>query len=893
MYEKRSVDEWLNLVDYEFAGYIPSKYALMFVNFIKEVNGGSEENETPLFHLVMMDRVFNEEPRCAIMVFRGAGKCLDIYSEIATPNGYKLLRDIEVGDIIYDRNLQETRVTQCSPIYTDKECYKITLDDNSSFICSNDHQHFVQRRTVRKDENGARENVFLEEVLTTDDLLEKGYYYTRKVSNRTPSGKETKYYIPIVNKPINYEEQKVYIEPYTFGCLLGDGTFSSATLIGLEEDIQEIAREIPYKATHIRRRKRNPNVLNYYFSGLKDICKKYDDKYKFVKDRKFIPEEYIYNTVDVRLAILQGLMDTDGTIDRNGFVSFTNMSLSLCEGLLEIVKSLGGKGKIIPKKTIYNIYYNVYFNLPEPFIPFRLKRKLDRYINNQKDFRRLVGIKDIEKVDNIEVKCITVDSPTESYVFNGNYITHNSTIFGEYLILFIASFGYLPGFGKVDVMMYVSDSIENGVKNLRRNIEIRYDNSDFLKKLIPDRKIGIGTNDRGYVSLDEYENEKAGRKFTDIRMEFINNRGNHLVVRGFGASTGVRGVKELGVRPQVAILDDMLSDEDAKSPTIIENIENTVYKAVSKALHPKRQKIIWLGTPFNANDPLYKAVESGAWKVSVFPICEKFPISKEEFKGAWEDRFSYDHIKREYTEAVLVGRPDNFNQELMLRINSNEDRLVENNDIIKFKKEDVLKKRYNYNFYITTDFATSEKKSADYSVISVWAISNNNDYMLIDGFCKQCDTAEFIDNIFRLAGIYQPLGVGIEISGQQKAIVSWLRSEQIKRNIFFNFLSSNNDGNDGIRPIGDKFSRFMLFVPRIKQKKLWISEEMLKTSWGDEFKDEIEKASKKGFKSRHDDVLDSISMLGSFECISPSAQSNSQNDEYLEDGYNDIKNTIF
>lgn len=54
-----------------------------------------------------------------------------------------------------------------------------------------------------------------------------------------------------------------------------------------------------------------------------------------------------------------------------------------------------------------------------------------------------------------------------------------TTLMSEYLILFIASFGYLPGFGNVDVMMYVSDSIENGVKNLRRNIEVRYDNSDF------------------------------------------------------------------------------------------------------------------------------------------------------------------------------------------------------------------------------------------------------------------------------------------------------------------------------------------------------------------------------------------------------------------------------
>lgn len=469
-----------------------------------------------------------------------------------------------------------------------------------------------------------------------------------------------------------------------------------------------------------------------------------------------------------------------------------------------------------------------------------------------------------------------------------------STIFGEYLILFIAAFGYLPGFGKVNVMMYISDSIENGVKNLRRNIEVRYNNSEFLKKLISDRKIGIGTDGRGYVSLDEYENDKSGRKFTDIRLEFINVRGDHLVVRGFGALTGIRGVKELGQRPTLAIADDILSDEDARSSTVIDSVENTIYKAVSKALHPKKQKIIWLGTPFNANDPLYKAVESGAWNVSVFPVCEKFPVTKEEFKGAWEDRFSYDYVLHEYTEAKLVGKPENFNQELMLRISSNDDRLVDDIDIVKFKRSEILKHRYNYNFYITTDFATSQKKSADYSVISVWAINNNGDYLLVDGFCKQCDPSVFINKLFYYTSLYKPIGVGIEISGQQKAMVSWLRSEQIKRNIFFNFLSSNNEGSEGIRPIGDKFSRFMLFLPRIKQKKLWIADEMLETDWGLEFSDEISKASSKGFKSRHDDVLDSISMLGSFEAYKPSYVENK--DAYSifdEDVEYNIKNTIF
>ena len=89
-------------------------------------------------------------------------------------------------------------------------------------------------------------------------------------------------------------------------------------------------------------------------------------------------------------------------------------------------------------------------------------------------------------------------------------------------------------------------------------------------------------------------------------------------------NTGVRGTKANGKRPQLAILDDLVSDEDARSKTMIAAIEDTVHKAIDHAMHPTRSKIIWSGTPFNASDPLYKAIESGAWAVNCYPVCEKY-----------------------------------------------------------------------------------------------------------------------------------------------------------------------------------------------------------------------------------------------------------------------------
>lgn len=449
-----------------------------------------------------------------------------------------------------------------------------------------------------------------------------------------------------------------------------------------------------------------------------------------------------------------------------------------------------------------------------------------------------------------------------------------TTVFAEYLILYVAAFGEFPGFGNVNLMLYVTDSIENGVKNLRRNVEFRYQESEFLKMLIPNQKITIGNDGAGFVGLDEYESQVAGgRKFTDIRLEFMNVEGHRLIVKGYGAKTGVRGAKELGQRPTVAILDDLISDEDARSDTIIETIENTIYKAVSKALHPTKQKMIFIGTPFNARDPLYRAVESGAWTVSVFPVCEKFPVSREEFNGSWEDRFTYDYVAAEYEEAIKLGRPENFYQELMLRIMSEEDRLINEGDIQWYIRKDLVKNKYAYNYYITTDFATSSKKGADFSVISVWAYTNNGTFMLIDGICKKQLMDKNLDDLFRLVSQYSPLSVGIEVTGQQGGFISWINQEMIRRNIYFNLATGKTNGNQpGIRPIGDKITRFNQVLPLFKQKKIWLPEDMKGTDYMNELEDELRNVCKKGFKSKHDDVSDTISMLSELDCYKPNVE---------------------
>ncbi len=417
----------------------------------------------------------------------------------------------------------------------------------------------------------------------------------------------------------------------------------------------------------------------------------------------------------------------------------------------------------------------------------------------------------------------------------------------EYLILYIGVYGEIPSFGKVPYALYVSDSIDNGVKKMRKSLEYRWNNSEFLQRYVP--KI----------------------IFTDIRWEFINKQGNSLVVSGYGAKTGVRGTRENGSRPVLALLDDLISDTDARSATVIEAIEDTVYKAIEHALHPKRRKIIWSGTPFNAKDPLYKAVESGAWNVNVYPVCEHFPCEREDFRGSWEDRFDYDYVLKVYNKALKSGKLAAFNQELMLRIMSEEDRLIQNCDISWYVHASVLNNKGAFNFYITTDFATSEKAASDYSVISVWAYNSNGDVFWVDGICKKQLMDKNLDDLFRLAQQYQPQQVGIEVSGQQGGFVSWINREMGNRNQYFNLASDSNSGNPGIRPNTNKMVRFNIVVPWFKTNKIFFPSERKESNEMKECMTELTLVSLEGFKSKHDDFADTISMLSVMNLWKPTA----------------------
>lgn len=416
-----------------------------------------------------------------------------------------------------------------------------------------------------------------------------------------------------------------------------------------------------------------------------------------------------------------------------------------------------------------------------------------------------------------------------------------TSLFGEILVLYLAVFRELPNLGEVNVVMYVADSMDNGAKNFRNNVQSRWERSAFLQKYVP----------------------KAS--FTDEEIVFTNSSGKKLYIVLFGAKSGVRGVKKDTFRPELAICDDLVSDEDSRSPARIQAIKEVLHSGVVYALNPMKHRVILNGTPFGKGDPVYEAVESGHWHVNVYPICNKFPCVKEEFVGAWGERFDYDYCEAQYTY-----NPSSFKKEMLLRIAAEEDRMIANKDIRRCTAKDIYKDSHKYNWYITTDFAVSSRAKADYTFILVWAVDSKKNRYMVDGFFGRVDINESFNQLFMFAKKYKPMGVGVEVSGQQGAFLSLLRTEMERRGIWFPLARNKENRSEGIPARTNKMERFRLTLPAWKTGKIHLPVDAHLTEIVRELIDEIEMVTLDAIKAKHDDGLDAISQLEQMYVVYPS-----------------------
>lgn len=324
------------------------------------------------------------------------------YSEkVYTPLGIKIWGDIKKGDLLYNSYGGICRVIDI-PFDNTTGIYEITLRDGRTIKASENHLWKVIDWNNR------------ERVLSTKELLSDYYGIKGKY-------KKFKYYIP-KNDGVEFNGQEVKLPPYFMGLMLGDGCLTQlkyhrAVFTFSLEDLDIYKKHVPYNIKTIDDRHHKWEIPH-----IGSILKEYNliDK---TSCTKFIPDQYKYNNREVRLSILQGLLDIGGHIGHGGNPEYVTVSQRLCDDIMEIARSLGINCDKQLRTNFYGSYYKVIFYTDIPL--FRLDRKASKQkITKNRAFR--TAIVNIKFIGEERAKCVTVNSKDECYLIGDFIITHNS-----------------------------------------------------------------------------------------------------------------------------------------------------------------------------------------------------------------------------------------------------------------------------------------------------------------------------------------------------------------------------------------------------------------------------------------------------------------------------------
>jgi hypothetical protein len=339
----------------------------------------------------------------AVLDSMGLGKGQILSDTILTPNGWKKFGDLAINDSIIGTDGNTYKVTA---IYDRGrlQVFKVMFTDGNSVTV--DEDHLWQVNTPSRNYNNSP-------TITKSTLeLEFDLQY--------PNG-NNKWQVEVPS-PAKFSEKDLPIEPYQLGILLGDGSFAQHQISFTSID-DEIINSFRYN----RKEGINYFLDNSYLQILRTL-----DLAGRKSDDKSIPEIYRLGSISQRLALLQGLMDSDGSIWNNGVIEYTSVSPYLTKGVKYLVESLGGTVKISSKignytknnqKVICKVAYRVIINIPTN--PFRLKRKADLYQNRVK-YKPVRIIKSIHLIGIEEVRCISVNTPNNLYITNDFIVTHNT-----------------------------------------------------------------------------------------------------------------------------------------------------------------------------------------------------------------------------------------------------------------------------------------------------------------------------------------------------------------------------------------------------------------------------------------------------------------------------------
>jgi len=372
------------------------------------------------------------------------GRAAPVDTPVLTPDGFRPIGSLTVGDLVIGSDGKPTPVIGVYP-QGEKDIYRLTAQDGASTLCSGDHLWAVATRDDRRRGRPLR-------VLTTREMignLRANHYH--------------RYELPLHSAPVRFPCREVPIDPYALGLLLGDGcltgTVTPSFATGDPELVYELKRLLP--GIDVRHRQGPNHMLSQLTSPWTTTALVENPVTGAARQlglhgtrstTKFVPEIYLYNSHKVRLAVLQGLLDTDGgPVTQRGRtcrVQYTTTSPRLRDDVIFLVRSLGGiachrtrpalgrASHLTRGRPVYHRHdaHIIDIRLPEGIEPFRLTRKRDTYNAAGGGGRPMRYIDSIEPAGTAEAVCIAVAAEDSLYTTEDFLLTHN-TLNDSFIIL--------------------------------------------------------------------------------------------------------------------------------------------------------------------------------------------------------------------------------------------------------------------------------------------------------------------------------------------------------------------------------------------------------------------------------------------------------------------------
>lgn len=351
----------------------------------------------------------------------GTGKEQPVSEPVLTPVGWKPIGELRVGGSVIGSNGKSTEVIGVFPQGV-KDVYAVTFNDGFTVRCGIDHLWTVN--TALRRSTGAAWRV-----LSLRDIIAQGL--------RNNQG-NLKHFVPVVSGPVEFEEQTtpLMLPAYLLGALIANGcmTGTSTEHSGTRDQIRQYLKGLGLKLTYskpwtyrfVRRNGRGPNAITRLTHKLNLRCLSW---------QKQIPAEYMTSSSADRLALLQGLMDNDGTVcKKSGCTQYNTTSKVLSAQVVELVQSLGGVARVNTRVPTYTylgrklkgrVDYRINVSLPAGLPVFRVESKAAKFKPKTK-YTPARAISSIEKVGTEESVCIRVSAADSLYLTKHYVVTHNT-----------------------------------------------------------------------------------------------------------------------------------------------------------------------------------------------------------------------------------------------------------------------------------------------------------------------------------------------------------------------------------------------------------------------------------------------------------------------------------